>query len=297
MSQAPPEISVVVCTRDRSPQLERTLKAMSRLEFDGHWELVVVDNGSSDDTPAVLGRARGRLGERLRTVQEPVAGLSRARNAGLRAAAAPIVAFTDDDCYPAPDWLTRVVDCFGEDPSRGYLGGRILLHDSRDLPMTILRYPHERRYPPRTVVPPGEIQGANMAMRRDALRRIGGFDVRLGAGTDYPCEDLDAVARLSAEGWTGAYDPRPTVYHHHGRQSKEEVGELLASYLRGAGAYYAKCLADPRLRASCVRWLSRRAVSRPRYAARELAGAFRYWCAERPGRSSAPSDPPGSAIP
>jgi len=79
-----------------------------------------------------------------------------------------------------------------------------------------------------------------MAFRRSVLELIGGFDERLGAGTRFPCEDIDAVASALWAGIPGVYDPRPVVYHHHGRRAKFEIEKLMRSYDEGRGAYYAK---------------------------------------------------------
>lgn len=79
-----------------------------------------------------------------------------------------------------------------------------------------------------------------MAFRRTVLDRIGGFDECLGAGTPFACEDIDAVASASWAGIAGAYDPRPTVYHHHRRKAKHEENELWKAYDKGRGAYYVK---------------------------------------------------------
>jgi hypothetical protein len=120
------------------------------------------------------------------------------------------------------------------------LGGRILLYDSSDLKITIEESTDRRYFRPRAFVAAGNVHGANMAFRRTALERIGGFDDRLGPGTRFNCEDVDAIAAALWAGIPGAYDPRPVVYHHHGRKTEVEARELLRSYDAGRGAYFAK---------------------------------------------------------
>ena len=84
---------------------------------------------------------------------------------------------------------------------------------------------------------------------RLVLESAGDFDERLGAGTPLQCgEDVDALARVSALGFPGAYDPRPTVFHHHRRSKPEEVDRLMAGYDVGRGAYFAKALMHRRTR-------------------------------------------------
>jgi glycosyltransferase involved in cell wall biosynthesis len=272
-----PGISVIVCTRNRAPQLQRTLASLERMQYDGAWELIIVDNASSDETPVVMEAfERNHIGRTFCTV-EPVPGLARARNRGLACATAPIVAFTDDDCYPQPDWLTRICTCFRENDRLGFLGGRILLFSPDDLPITIITETERREFLPGSLIPPGAIQGANVAFRRAALEQVEGFDNRLGPGTRYVCDDIDAVASISAAGWAGAYDPRPIVLHDHGRNRPMEGRALLHAYMRGAGAYYAKRLADPRTRVACIRHLARRVVTKPRFALHEVSGAVQFW--------------------
>ena len=96
---------------------------------------------------------------------------------------------------------------------------------------------------PKSFIRPGFIQGANSAFRRASLEQVGGFDPRFGvAKGQFAGEELDVAARISAAGWHGAYDPRPLVYHHHGRKTRWEEWRLMRVYQRGIGAFYAKSL-------------------------------------------------------
>ena len=154
---------------------------------------------------------------------------------------AEIVAYLDDDCYPAEDFLDAVVECFAETPDLGFIGGRILLYDQTDLRMTIQESLTRVSLAPK-LCPPGIIQGANSAFRRASLAEVDGFDPRFGgAKGQFLAEELDVAARISAAGWHGAYDPRPLVYHHHGRKTRSEEWRLMRVYQRGIGGFYAKC--------------------------------------------------------
>ncbi|HUK63129.1 MAG TPA: glycosyltransferase family A protein [Dongiaceae bacterium] len=239
-----PRLSVVICTRNRARVLPEALACYPRLTADFPWELIVVDNGSSDGTREVLERFAATVAFPVRVVSEPRKGLSRARNRGWRLARAAIVVFTDDDCYPEPDFLTRILECFERRPI-GYLGGRILLYDKDDFPITILKRDSPLVLEPGTFIDTGVVQGANMSARREALEAVGGFDEMLGAGTPFCSEDIDFVGRLSAAGYAGAYDPAPLVLHHHRRRASEEVRALARTYDIGRGAYFMKCLLEP----------------------------------------------------
>jgi GT2 family glycosyltransferase len=271
-----PLLSLIVCTRNRSERLEAFFDAIGRVRARVPWELVMVDNGSTDDTPSRLSALAGRLGARTTFVSEPRQGLGRARNAGVQGARGALLAFTDDDCYPAADYLDRIVEAFA-DPMRDYIGGRILLYDEEDHPITIRVDSTPISIPPRSVVPTGLVQGANMAFRREVLQRIGGFDGALGPGTPFCNDDVDAVARASAAGFAGSYVPEPVVYHHHGRRDPADVAALWRSYDRGRGAYYAKCILDLPMRQEFARyWWHTVGVQKVGATMRELEGALDY---------------------
>ena len=239
-----PRVSIVLSTRNRAGLLAEALHSHERTTTDVPWELVVVDNGSTDATPQVLREFARGTGIALRTVVEPRRGLSCARNTGWRTARGDLVAFTDDDCYPAPGFVSAIAECFG-DANLDYLGGRITLHDPADAGVTIQLRDTPLVIEPHSFVPAGLIQGANMAARRRVLDTLGGFDEVLGAGTPYPSEDVDFVSRAAAAGFHGTYDPRPVVAHHHRRRTPEQVEALRRSYDVGRGAFYAKSLLDP----------------------------------------------------
>jgi len=272
----PPLLSLIVCTRDRSGRLDAFFEALGRMRARAAWELVIVDNGSTDDTPVRLAVLAGSLGAPVTIVREPRPGLGRARNAGVTAARGALLAFTDDDCYPAVDYIDSVANAFA-DRERGFIGGRILLYDAQDHPITIRVDSTPIPIPPCSVVPTGLVQGANMAFRREVLERIGGFDDALGPGTPFCNDDVDAVARASAAGFAGSFVPEPVVHHHHGRRDPAEISALWRSYDHGRGAYYAKCMFELPIRWRVARyWWQSVGVQKLGATVRELEGALDY---------------------
>jgi GT2 family glycosyltransferase len=209
---------------------------------------------------------------------ETTPGLGRARNLGWKTASGDVISFTDDDCYPEQDFLAAVLEAFKANPLLGFIGGQIRLYDPTDYRITIQEHDRREHLPPRSFIPTGLIQGANLSFRRAAIDAVAGFDEMFGAGSLFACEDIDIVARISAAGWDGAYDPGPVVYHHHGRKTDEQVTRLMRQYDRGRGAYYAKGLLNPVLRATTLKnwyWSIRSQPSSQ--TRRELAAAFEYW--------------------
>lgn len=273
----PNSLSLVVCTRNRAAQLGPCLNAIAAMDKPPGFELVVVDNGSSDQTQAVLSSFERHADFPVRTVQEPRKGLANARNCGWCHAQGELLAFTDDDCYVAPDFAHAIIAAFDANPLLGYLGGRIKLFDSSDLPLTILDVDTPRLFEPGSVLPAGAIQGANFAFRKRALADAHGFDPLLGAGTPFPSEDIEMLARLSAAGWHGAYDPAPIVFHHHGRKTARDAAMLEVSYDVGRGAYYASRLLDKRARLQYLKhwYWAMRNQPLPR-SFREFRGAVGY---------------------
>jgi len=236
-----PAISLLVCTRNRAAYLPACLAAISAMTPSVTWELVLIDNGSSDETPELLRTFAESAPFPVTIVREERRGLGAARNAGIAAARGGLVVFTDDDCYPAPDYLDRYADVFA-DPAVGYAAGRILLHDPDDYPITIRTETDPRPVAPRGFIEPGLVQGANMAFRRHVLLRLGGFDPALGPGGRFNFEDLDMSSRASLAGYAGGYFPGPVVAHHHRRRLASDIAALKRSYAEGRGAYFASLL-------------------------------------------------------
>lgn len=235
------DISLIICSRNRCQQLARCLESVRKIAFERTWQLIIVDNGSTDETATVVRRLFENGDFQATYIFEPAAGRSRALNTALRIAHGQILAFTDDDCYPAPDFLTQIWAAFDEDPSVGYIGGRILLHDPTDIPITINESTTPLTFPGRSFVCEGSVSGANMAFRRAVLLEVGGFDPLFGPGALFAADDIDLVGRASSAGWKGQYRPEVVVRHHHGRKIAD-FAPLMKDYLIGAGAYHMKFL-------------------------------------------------------
>jgi len=276
-------VSLLVSTRDRSAFLSRTLASFERIESRRTWELILVDNASTDATWSLLEAFARASKHRVRLLREPRPGLSHARNAGVRAAAGRILCFTDDDCYPRPDFIDAVADVF-ERNDIGFMGGQVLLFDPQDAPVCITKRTRRVDFPPGSFLANGEVQGACMAFRREVFDQVGLFDTAFGAGAPLKAaEDCEMTARASFAGWKGGYFPEPVVYHHHRRRGEGAL-HILQNYDYARGAYYAKLIARyPRRRRGILKeWYWSSPVSRQASPTacvrlwRELRGACRY---------------------
>jgi glycosyltransferase involved in cell wall biosynthesis len=271
-------ISLIIATRDRCRSLFRCLESVKQIKFEQPWELIIVNNGSIDDTAAVVREFISTASFHIVYLVEFRLGKSQAINTGLNMSRGKIIAFTDDDCYPAPDFLSRIWSAF-DGTSLGYITGRVILHDPMDAPITINESTAPLTFPGRSLLYPGNVLGANMAFRRCVLSEIGGFDPLMGPGALFvAAEDLDVAGRASARGWEGRYCPEVTVRHHHGRKASD-VPHQFKCYGLGIGAYHMKLL----LRGHEFLWFARIAYQMPRrYKASrrmlvwELIGAARY---------------------
>jgi len=268
-------LSLVICTRNRAGQLSLCLDAVTKMRKPEAFELVIVDNASTDHTGAIIREFQRTARFPVILCHEAIPGLARARNVGWRASRGDVVAFTDDDCYVAPDYAEQVIRLFAS-RDLAYFGGRIMLHDPQDYPITIIQRSKERFFSPREFIPTGRIQGANFGFARAALLDSGGFDDRLGAGTHFPCEDIELIGRLSAAGKTGMYSPLPTVFHHHRRRAGPEIANLRKQYDAGRGAYYMAMLMTPGMRLGTVMGLPRALLRPPGTIIREVSAAYRY---------------------
>ena len=207
-------VSVVIPVLNASRTLRFLFDALDRLAPAPN-EVVLIDNGSTDESLSLLRSfARTRAGG-VRVLEEPRKGAAAARNTGIRAAAGEVVAFTDSDCSPDAAWLSHLTSAY-RDPSVGAVAGRVMGATAEDalqifsalytlrLPETSSRH---REWTPRG----GGFPTANFSVRRAIAIELGGFDESAVVSG----EDYDFCARLYRRGVTIAYVPEALVAHHH----------------------------------------------------------------------------------
>jgi glycosyltransferase involved in cell wall biosynthesis len=249
------DLSVVISTYNRAGLLGRSLAALQaqRTAPGLSWELVVVDNNSSDHTRAVVDTAGATFPVSLRYVFEPHQGLSYARNTGVQHAKGEIIAFTDDDCRPEPDWVQSVADCMQRWGADG-LGGRILPEWSTPPPEWLAVDRHlwtslamlDDQTVRRVELGPWQRQngfrvwGANMSFRRSALDAAGSFDTRVGPRgmKKYSHEDIVFVRKVVEIGKIVMFDPTPTVHHWVGPDRMRKRFFRTHSFYYGEGSAY-----------------------------------------------------------
>ena len=224
------DATVLIATYNRADLLDETLASLRAMRVSPHlrWDVIVIDNNSSDNTRQVVERHIPRFPVRLQYLFEAQQGRSSALNTGIRQAEGLALAFTDDDVRVVDGWLdAATAPLVSGDKSLGYTGGpvrpiwaaeapRWLDLGRGDLWGTIAIQNHGPDpfiYEERRKVP----LGANMAVRRDVFEAIGGFRADLGRsggrlvlGQEVP----ELLMRARAAGFRGMYVPAMQVHHH-----------------------------------------------------------------------------------
>lgn len=210
MTQTTPLISVVIPTHARAPELKKCLTALTRVDYPREcFEVLVVDDGSPMPLNEVVTPFWPRIAVRL--LRQHCSGPGAARNTGVAAARGEFIAFTADDCTPAPDWLRRLAERFVESPECA-VGGRIVnalpqnpFSASTDLMIRYLydyynRPTHEARF----------FTPNNLAFPARQLRGLGGFEPSFPTG-----EDRELCDRWRSAGYGMVYAPEVVVAHTH----------------------------------------------------------------------------------
>jgi glycosyltransferase involved in cell wall biosynthesis len=235
-------ISVIICSRDRISQLraciERLARSGSRLQRE--WELIIVDNGSVATIEKHLASEFRSKGVPLRVIREPVQGLARARNRGIKNATGSVIAFTDDDCLVDAGWLEEIDQAFKQSDDLMLLGGRV--ESPHEDNVTIATRSFRGRESIRSLL---DIQqyliGCNFAIRQSVVQMTGEFDTCLGAGVPAcAAEDIDYFYRIYLNGGKLEYIPGCRVVHAHGRENEDAIRKIRSNYVYGRGFWYAK---------------------------------------------------------
>lgn len=236
-------VSVIICTWNRCELLRRTLESFRSLVVPPalEWQLLVVNNHSTDATEEVIAAYRDHLP--LQGLFEPKEGVSRARNTGVRAAGGDLILFTDDDVRVDPGWMNAFVAAARQWPEAGYFAGRIEPELTPDVPKWVRR--NQRALagmlclrdgePISRELRPGELAFApNMAFRREVLRRAA-FNEQVGRRRNEHLRGSEAslLRSLRRQGITGVWVPDARIHHYvPGCRANYRY---LWSYYHGAG--------------------------------------------------------------
>jgi len=217
-----PEISAIICTHNRADFLDKCIQSLYNQTLEqGQYEVIVVDNASTDETETVCHKYRGY--PCFRYVKEPIPGLSRARNTGWQSARSDYIGFIDDDATAGPKWLEQALYCFKDcKPQPEWVGGPIYLDWETEHPSWISEdylaalgkiYWGDS---PRFLDRKGErLGGGNSFYQKSILKKLDGFDIRLGRkkGLLLSAEETQFQHRLQALNGLLFYHPDVSIKH------------------------------------------------------------------------------------
>ena len=285
------DVTISICTRNRAASLRRTLNSLANMEIVGgtEWEIVVVDNGSSDDTASVIKSFAGTLP--VRYAFEGIPGLSQARNRAVEVATGKYMIWTDDDVVVDRQWLSAYMSAFARWPEAELFGGKILpvfegpipvwlkgslpvvgsafaMRDFGDRELEM----HERD---------GLPYGANYALCASAQSAVR-YRLDLGAGTDLYGEETEVMRSMLAEGKTWHWVPEAKVQHciPPERMTLAYIDHFFSRYGRSLAHREVKRNGPQLLGAP--RWLWRRlCLHAVHYAMRRLTSGPEGWMEAR----------------
>ena len=240
------DVSVIICTYNRRDSLRQTLSLLCGLEVPAHlsWEVLVVDNNSTDDTPQVCESFIQKLP--LRYVFEPRQGVNHARNRGVAEAMAPLVLFADDDVNVDKNWLASVWDAAERHPGVSIFSGRIFPLWESTPPAWLTKNSKSILRPVAVHLDLGDEEriladfcanswGANLAFRksvfsdscrfREGIGRKGQDEVRGG--------ETELIQRLLKDGHRRLYVAKAIV--HHRNPSSHATERYVFAYYKGSG--------------------------------------------------------------
>jgi glucosyl-dolichyl phosphate glucuronosyltransferase len=286
-----PTLSVIVCTYNQADPLRRTLESLVAQTLPkARYEVLVVDNGSTDHTDVTVAEFQATYGEPvIRLVREPRQGLGHARNTGVERSRGLYLAFTDDDVKVPADWLETALRCFETvTPTPWALGGPVF---------PIYRSPkpgwfkdeyetHTWGDTARFLRPKESFSGGNLFIRKDVVQRFGGFSAVVGMSGDTLSvgEETALFERIWAarEDRRFYYSPAMPVHHEIGPE-KLRAGSPVKRAFAAGDAWYARNgrrSISGRLAALCLS-----SLSAARYALRAMYrfpkhSAWQNWATE-----------------
>ena len=216
--------TLAICTRNRAERLKEALSSVAKLSLNGisEFELLVIDNGSNDETARVVEEASSNMKFPFKCVVEKEVGLSRARNRAIREARGEVIIFVDDDEELPEAFIIEYAKAYSRWPQALCIGAKVELKWSQPRPhwltdnllwvlgKTVCK-DDERRYR----APEFCFGGGNFSFRREVFERVGVFNPELGyrGRSLYGNEDIEMLKRIDGIGGVIVYSPEPRLFH------------------------------------------------------------------------------------
>lgn len=208
--------TIQLCTYNRAALLERVLDAcFEQTVAPESYEVVLVNDGSTDDTPAVIARANERATCAFVVVDQPNSGLAKGRNAGIACASGERIIFIDDDVLPIPTFVAEHLRTHDSHPLAIVRGGAINVESFDYLPPPVWSIrDYSGNY----------FWTTNVSVPLATIRAIGGFNENF---SEYGWEDIDVGLRLRLGGVKATFNPKALVYHYKPRPRSGSVEKML----------------------------------------------------------------------
>ncbi len=207
--------TIQLCTYNRAALLERVLDACFEQTLpDDAYEVVLVNDGSTDDTSAVVERARARAGCAFTAIEQKNAGLARGRNVGIARATGERIIFIDDDVLPLPNFVEEHLRSHDRRPEAIVRGGAINVESFDDLPPPVWSWKDYSG---------NFFWTTNVSVPLATIRAIGGFNESFA---EYGWEDIDVGLRLRFAGVRAVFNPRALAYHYKPRPRGDEIAKM-----------------------------------------------------------------------
>ena len=203
--------TIVIPCKNGHDTLKMCLDSIARLDYPGGFDLILIDDGSTDDTPQIMQEFKKAHGNIETTILKGGGklGAGNAINMGWKASRSDLIAVTNADCVVFKDWLAQILKPF-QDPTVGGATGDVLTpKEDMNLLQRLIGYELEFRYSnyPKYVLSP---QDSNLAYRRKVLEEVGGYDTQFKTGYD-----VDIGYRVNQAGYKIEFNPKAKVWHHH----------------------------------------------------------------------------------
>lgn len=208
--------TIQLCTYNRAHLLERVLDACFEQTVPAEsYEVVLVNDGSSDETPAVIARARERASCRFEVIDQVNSGLAKGRNAGIARATGERIIFIDDDVLPVPSFVEEHLRSHEARPKAIVRGGAINVESFDDLPPPVWNVLHYSG---------NYFWTTNVSVPLVTIRAIGGFDESF---SEYGWEDIDVGLRLRFGGVKAVFNPKALAYHWKPRPRSRDIEKMV----------------------------------------------------------------------
>ncbi len=222
-------VSVIVPAYNAQATIDQTLKALTEQDYSGIYEIIAVDDGSTDQTSQII-----RSYSKVKYIHQANAGPAAARNRGAKEAQGQVLAFTDSDCVPHKDWLSKLTQGFGENNIAVVMGSYGIANSHNPLAVCVYKeilFRHENLLSSF----PKVFGSYNFCIRKEVFDQVGGFNASYRQASG---EDNDLSYKVISAGWRIYFERKALVNHYHPTQIRKYLKEQYRHGFWRVGMYF-----------------------------------------------------------